>query len=70
MREHTLATFTRGKGRLVVSQVGGTIRLRVWHQRGTEHGFKKTGRTVTFNTRELPELIQVLQNITTEVKHE
>ncbi len=70
MREHTLATFERGKGRLIVSQAGGTIRFRVWNQRGTEHGFKATGRTITFSTRELPELIDVLKNIATEVKHE
>ena len=68
MREHTLATFERGKGRLIVSQAGGTIRFRVWNQRGTEHGFKATGQTVTFNVRELPELIETLRAI--EVNHE
>ena len=70
MKEHTLHTFTRGKGRLIVSQTGGTVRFRVWHQRGTEKGYKATGQTLTFNTREIPQLIQALQNITTEVNHE
>ena len=70
MKERLLVEFERGRGVLRITRSGQAVNFRTWNARGDEKGYRRTAQSVAISTSEISQLIQVLQNITSEVSHE